>query len=211
MVLIATIDEGDKTGNVHTKEQITELLKNSGKNLGNSDLVIPTGEVRTLDTTGAKLLIKGLENRKNESAFNLRLKANARGELGVSDEKDINIIVSDSFESKITFNHIYPNPVPEKQPYAEAIGEILRNYRTYTFTFLRKEDYFLQDDEDNRNEYEKSIIENNGLVREVKNNTLFTKINFPSNKDFIVEIFGDNSMVNSEIGLGRSSLEFGVL
>ncbi|MEJ8606288.1 hypothetical protein JSO56_05045 [Riemerella anatipestifer] len=35
---IATVDSGDVEGNVHTKEQIAELLENSGKNMANADL-----------------------------------------------------------------------------------------------------------------------------------------------------------------------------
>lgn len=35
---IATVDSGDVEGNVHTKEQIAELLENSGKNMANTDL-----------------------------------------------------------------------------------------------------------------------------------------------------------------------------
>ena len=67
---IATIDEGEKVGNTYTKARVDELLENSGKNLANADLQIPAGTVRTLDVTGAKFNIKGLNNKTRDKAFN---------------------------------------------------------------------------------------------------------------------------------------------
>ena len=71
---IATIDEGNKQGNTYTKAKVDELLSGStggnGKNLANADLQIPAGTVRTLDVTGAKFNIKGLNNKTRDNAFN---------------------------------------------------------------------------------------------------------------------------------------------
>ena len=71
---IATIDEGTKQGNTYPKEKVDELLSGStggdGKNLANADLQIPAGTVRTLDVTGAKFNIKGLNNKTRDNAFN---------------------------------------------------------------------------------------------------------------------------------------------
>ena len=147
---IATIDEGNKQGNTYTKEKVNELLENSGKNLSNTDLVIPAGVVRTLDVTGAKFGIQGLENKKTDASFNRRLKANEKGVLAYTDEADITVNIPEQFNSTgsvanttITVNHIFPNAIPEKPNFAEEIQKIMAKYKTYDFTPIVGSDYTL--------------------------------------------------------------------
>ena len=86
---IATIDEGSKIGSVYTKTKVDELLENSGKNIGNADLVIPKGEERTLDTTGASLKFKGLPAVQGDASYRFRLKMKADGILGMIDKAEL--------------------------------------------------------------------------------------------------------------------------
>ncbi|SDE81868.1 hypothetical protein SAMN05421544_1371, partial [Riemerella columbipharyngis] len=93
---IATVDEGEKTGNVYGKTENDALLAHKldkpietsdttahpfvvgvnedgesaklpagdlGKNISNTDMRIPEGVVRVLDATGAKLQLRGLEDK----------------------------------------------------------------------------------------------------------------------------------------------------
>ena len=147
---IATIDEGSKIGSVYTKTKVDELLENSGKNISNEDLQIPAGTVRTLDVTGAKFGIQGLENKKADASFNRRLKANEKGVLAYTDEADITVNIPEQFNSTgsianttITVNHIFPNAIPEKPNFAEEIQKIMAKYKTYDFTPIVGSDYTL--------------------------------------------------------------------
>lgn len=225
---IATIDEGEKTGNVHTKEQVAELLKNSGKNLGNSDLVIPTGEVRTLDTTGAKLLVKGLENKKNEAGFKYRLKANERGELGVSDEVDISVnipdnitITGDSSPTNIVVNHIYPKDISAKIEYLEQIKNIMKVYKNYDFIPITDWNLETKDNlniDTNKVENDIIYIDNNKNNESWRSNNanpniyIYSNTILPNDKDWILKISGNcnvrfmsesfNTILNS-LGVGQ--------
>ena len=147
---IATIDEGNKQGNTYTKTKVNELLENSGKNLSNTDLVIPAGVVRTLDVTGAKLQISGLANKKIDASFSRRLKTNERGEIGYTDEADVIVNIPERFASTgsianttITVNHIFPNAIPERPNFAEEIQKIMAKYSTYDFTPIVGSNYTL--------------------------------------------------------------------
>ena len=147
---IATIDEGNKQGNTYTKTKVNELLENSGKNLSNTDLVIPAGVVRTLDVTGAKLQISGLANKKTDESFSRRLKTNERGEIGYTDEADVIVNIPERFASTgsianttITVNHIFPNAIPERPNFAEEIQKIMAKYSTYDFTPIVGSNYTL--------------------------------------------------------------------
>lgn len=57
-----------------------------GKNIGNTDLTIPSGTTRTLTTTGAALKFTGLQSAQGDASFNKRLKKKADGTLGEVDE-----------------------------------------------------------------------------------------------------------------------------
>lgn len=215
---IATIDEQDKTGNVHTKEQIRELLETSGKNLSNSDLIIASGEVRTLDTTGAKFLIKGLQNRKNESAFNLRVKANERGELAVSDEVDISV----NIPSEMNLNHIYPslNEVP-KTNYTEKVSSVISSLKKYDFTTIEDWTIYTKGDLNKENNtykdkhlYLQNVKSLAGWESPINNVNIraTSSTHLPANKNWILKIdfsasdrFITNNPhnIDSSIGLGR--------
>ena len=131
---IATIDEGNKQGNTYTKEKVNELLENSGKNLANADLQIPAGTVRTLDVTGAKLNIKGLNNKTRDKAFNRRLMVNESGEISYNNESDINITFPADFKASLTVNHIYPTNIPERPAFAEDLQRVLSKHKNYDLT-----------------------------------------------------------------------------
>ena len=131
---IATIDEGNKQGNTYTKTKVNELLENSGKNLGNADLQIPAGTVRTLDVTGAKFNIKGLNNKTRDKAFNRRLMVNESGEISYNNESDINIAFPTDFKASLTVNHIYPTNIPERPAFAEDLQRVLSKHKNYDLT-----------------------------------------------------------------------------
>lgn len=147
---IALVDKLDKEGNVYSKEQVTELLDNLDKNIGNSDLQVPVGTVRTLNVTGAKLQVKGLENKKMDASFSRRLKTNERGEIGYSDDADIIVNIPEQFSgtgsvanATITVNHIFPNAIPERPNFADEIQKIMAKYSTYDFTPIVGSNYTL--------------------------------------------------------------------
>ena len=135
---IATIDEGNKQGNTYTKEKVDELLSGSAggdsKNLANADLQIPAGTVRTLDVTGAKLNIKGLNNKTRDKAFNRRLMVNESGEISYNNESDINIAFPADFKASLTVNHIYPTNIPERPAFAEDLQRVLSKHKNYDLT-----------------------------------------------------------------------------
>ncbi|SSZ46478.1 hypothetical protein [Bergeyella zoohelcum] len=64
-------------------------LESIGKNLGNSNLKITKGQIRELDVTGAKLRIKGLEDKSADASFNKMKVQNELGEEAVSNGKQI--------------------------------------------------------------------------------------------------------------------------
>lgn len=135
---IATIDEGNKQGNTYTKEKVDELLSGSAggdsKNLANADLQIPAGVVRTLDVTGAKFNIKGLNNKTRDKAFNRRLMVNESGEISYNNESDINIAFPADFKASLTVNHIYPTNIPERPAFAEDLQRVLSKHKNYDLT-----------------------------------------------------------------------------
>ena len=135
---IATIDEGNKQGNTYTKEKVDELLSGSAggdsKNLANADLQIPAGTVRTLDVTGAKFNIKGLNNKTRDKAFNRRLMVNESGEISYNNESDINIAFPTDFKASLTVNHIYPTNIPERPAFAEDLQRVLSKHKNYDLT-----------------------------------------------------------------------------
>ena len=106
--------------------KIDELLENSGKNLSNTDLIIPAGVVRTLDVTGARFGIQGLENKANDNSFNLQLITNSRGDFGVAPYVKYQFMAS-----AITINQIAPNNVQPRPTFAEDVERVLRDFKTY--------------------------------------------------------------------------------
>ena len=128
---IATIDEGNKQGNTYTKARVDELLENSGKNLANADLQIPAGTVRTLDVTGAKFGIQGLENKSSDKAFNSRVVMNKFGHIAINDNPEIitNFTVPDRINLNVTEN--FANVTFNKKPnYSQDIIDALNFIKT---------------------------------------------------------------------------------
>ncbi len=96
---MATIDKDGVLGNVHTKEQITELLESSGTNLGNSDLKVPEGEDRELDLTGVDFRFKGVQSAQGDASFNKRPKFKSDGTFGMVEE---NVVVKEDLMKALT-------------------------------------------------------------------------------------------------------------
>ena len=157
---IATIDEGNKQGNTYTKTKVNELLENSGKNLGNADLQIPAGTVRTLDVTGAKFQIRGLKDKDADSSFNKRVVLNENGEFALKDSADIKVIIPEN--TTVNINHQYPNAVPSNIPEGvERIREFIKNLKTAQFNKLTEEDFSINIDETLKNNFRKKEMESN--------------------------------------------------
>ena len=148
---IALVDKLDKEGNVYSKEQVTELLDNLDKNIGNSDLEVPAGTVRTLNVTGAKLQVQGLENKKQDASFNKKIKINDAGEMGYSDEADITLNIPENLtglpsvgSTIITVNHTYPNQIPERPAFADELKNIMAEYNNIIFTQINQGDWVIK-------------------------------------------------------------------
>lgn len=134
----ATIDQDGEKGNVYDKTQVDNLLENSGKNLGNSDLQLESGEVRTLDITGAKFQMKGLQDKQADASFNKKLIVNDNGEFAVKEDGDV--IINMPSEVLHTVNHIYPNNVPAQPSYVLELQKILERYKFINLIPITKSD-----------------------------------------------------------------------
>ena len=214
---IATIDEGAKQGNTYTKTKIDELLENSGKNIGNADLQVPAGVVRTLNIEGAKFQISGLANKKTDASFSRRLKTNERGEIGYTDEADVIVNIPERFTSTgsitnttITVNHIFPNAIPERPNFAEEIQKIMAKYSTYDFIPIVGSNYTLWT-KDNLGTNVNTISTNGEVVLKGINEwnsfggqiVLKGKANIilPADKDWILKINTQKIRVNASRNL----------
>lgn len=90
---MAKIDTDSEQGNVHTKEQIAELLENSGKNIANTDLT--TTGVRTFtqsynythNTAGYYYFLTGLADKSNDTTYDTFLVQNSAGHIVRSNAK----------------------------------------------------------------------------------------------------------------------------
>ncbi|SDE68093.1 hypothetical protein SAMN05421544_1182 [Riemerella columbipharyngis] len=94
-----------------------------GKNIGNTDMRIPEGVVRVLDATGAKLQLRGLEDKSNDVSFGKKLKVNDNGELAFSDQADIQMLFPDT----ITVNQQIPNNISQLPEELEAVRNFMKN------------------------------------------------------------------------------------
>lgn len=185
---MATIDKDGEQGNVYHKHQITELLENSGKNIGNSDLIIPSGIVRTLDFTGAKLQFKGMENKRGDASFNKKIKVNDNGELAVTDEVEAIINLPDRLNYStgtpnlnITITKIEQTiTAPSNPNFSNEIKEIMKSLFDYELTPYTAEDYGITDRTDIR-------LNSDTYLSKITNKLLTNKI-FDSNDDFVVKI-----------------------
>ena len=170
---LATIDKDTLKGNAYAKatESITEVdadykyvvitnedgetrkmrADSLGKNIGNSDLQVPKGTVRTLNVTGAKFQVQGLENKKSDASFNKKIKINDAGQMAYTDEADITLNIPENFTGKpsigsmtITVNHIYPNQIPERPAFADELKNIMAEYKNIIFTPINQGDLVIK-------------------------------------------------------------------
>lgn len=195
---IATVDEDAKAGNVYKKTQVDAFLENSGKNIGNTDLSIPAGTVRILNTTGAKLQITGLEDKGNDSAFDKKLKINDAGELAVSNEADITLNVPDTFtgsaslgSTTINVNHIFPEQIPERPPFTDEIQQIMSNYKNISFIPITQSQWTLWTKENQG--LAVNVIDSNGNFSLNANHSDF---NVFANTDLVVALTGNIVLPN---------------
>ena len=122
-----------------------------GKNIGNSDLQVPAGTVRTLNVTGARFQVQGLENKKQDASFNKKIKINDAGQMAYSDEADITLNIPENFTGQpsvgsmtITVNHTYPNQIPERPAFADELKNIMAEYNNIIFTQINQGDWVIK-------------------------------------------------------------------
>lgn len=196
---IGLVDEGTKQGNVHTKGQIAELLENSGKNISNTDLVIPAGTVRELDVTGAKLQIKGLEDKGNDASFNKKIITNGR-DIATKEDGDIILQVPNQLDITGSVNVIYPSGPPDVPAYISDLREIFRQYRAINLDPIPKDEWEIKTFE-NQNLENNRVYDNNayslsanGFTNAPINMDLVEmttrNIVLPANKNWIFKIVG---------------------
>lgn len=83
------------------------LLDDVMKNVSNSDMKIPEGQVRKVDVSGAKLLLEGLEDRTSDASFRRRLITNDRGETAYTESSGIQT----TFNVPARIDISYPNKI----------------------------------------------------------------------------------------------------
>ncbi len=222
---IATIDEGNKQGNTYTKTKIDELLENSGKNIANTDLVIPAGVVRTLNVEGAKLQISGLANKKLDASFNNKIVVNGRGELAISDnvEYTMNVPSNISLNLNVNYTGLTATP-PNPTQLEEKVRTLIERLKDVEYIPLLGRNW-QENFRDNtiavrESEYINEVSENGWVNMKVIENTAqpigvsITKrtcdVELPTNKDWLVR-FDINSLWRGwRLGIGElDSLSFG--
>ena len=229
---IATIDKNGEVGNAYAKA--TETITNTdtdykyvvitndaggtkkmqasglGNNIGNSDLEVPAGTVRTLNVTGAKFQVQGLENKKADASFSKKLKINDAGQLAFSDEADITLNIPENFTGQpsvsptiITVNHTYPNQIPERPAFADELNNIMAKYKNIIFTPINQGDWVIKTKENkglraNKTYADGSLFLNGtdtefspyAALEEVVNITA-PNIMLPNDKNWILKISGN--------------------
>ncbi|WP_394265197.1 hypothetical protein [Bergeyella zoohelcum] len=130
--------------NIQNKPNFSEVFAVAGKNIGNSNLKIPQGQIRELDVTGAKFRIKGLQDKSADASVNLKLMQDAEGNIYVSDKEDIAFNFPNNFSATLTINHIYPYQVPDRPAFADDLKRVLEGYRSYEFTHITQSDWVLK-------------------------------------------------------------------
>lgn len=228
---LATIDKDTLKGNAYAKatESITEVDANYkyvvitnedgetrkmkadslGKNIGNSDLQVPAGTVRTLNVTGAKFQVQGLENKKTDASFNKKIKINDVGQMAYTDEADITLNIPENFtgqpsvgSTNITVNHTYPNQIPERPAFADELKNIMAEYKNIIFTPINQGDLAIKTKENkglstNKTYTDGSFYLNGGdptfspyqTTEEVVNITA-PNVLLPNDKNWILKISG---------------------
>ena len=223
---IATIDEGNKQGNTYTKAKVNELLENSGKNIGNADLQVPAGSVRTLDVTGAKLQISGLANKKTDASFSNKIVVNNRGELAISDnvEYTMNVPSNLSLNLNVSYTGLTATP-PNPTKLEEKVRNLIERLKDVEYIPLLGSNW-QENFRDNtipirENEYINEVSENGWVnMKLVEANspqsvgvqiaTRTADVELPTNKDWLVR-FDINSLWRGWVlGIGElDSISFG--
>ena len=226
---IATIDEGNKQGSVYTKTKVDELIRGSagsGKNIGNADLQVPAGVVRTLNVEGAKFQISGLANKKTDASFSNKLVVNSRGELAVSDNVEYTMNVPSNLSLNLNVNYTGLTATPPKPTQLEEkVRNLIEHLKDVEYIPLLGSNW-QENFRDNtipirENEYINEVSENGWLnMKVVENGTpqpLGTTIvertadvELPINKDWLVR-FDINAIWRGwKLGIGElDSINFG--
>ena len=223
---IATIDEGTKQGSVYTKTKVDELLGNSGKNIGNADLQVPAGTVRTLNVEGAKFHISGLANKKTDASFSNKLVVNNRGELAVSDnvEYTMNVPSNLSLNLNVNYTGLTATP-PNPTQLEEKVRNLIERLKYVEYIPLLGSNW-QENFRDNKisireSEYINEVSENGWVNLKVVENgnpqqtgALIAKrtadVELPTNKDWLIR-FDINSIYRGwRLGIGEfDSISFG--
>lgn len=225
---IATIDEGNKQGNTYTKEKVDELLSGSaggnGKNLANADLQIPAGTVRTLNVTGAKFGIQGLENKKADASFGNKIVVNNRGQLALSDNVEYTMNVPSNLSLNLNVNYTGITATPPNPTQLETkVRNLIEQLRDIEYIPLLKENWqeTFKDESIVVTDYINEASENGWLnMKVVETNSAqetgilisqrTADVKLPTNKDWLVR-FDINSIWRGwQLGIGElDSISFG--
>ncbi|WP_034985724.1 hypothetical protein [Bergeyella zoohelcum] len=109
-------------------------LEDIGKNLANSNLKIPQGQIRELDVTGAKLRIKGLEDKSADASFNKMKVQNELGEEAVSSGKPVIESLMQGLPSNKLSNNSYDPAYAEYLVFNPATGKIAKSDKPQIIT-----------------------------------------------------------------------------
>ena len=221
---IATIDEGNKQGNTYTKARVDELLENNGKNLANADLQIPAGTVRTLNVTGAKFGIQGLENKKADASFGNKIVVNNRGQLALSDNVEYTMNVPSNLSLNLNVNYTGITATPPNPTQLETkVRNLIEQLRDIEYIPLLKENWqeTFKDESIVVTDYINEASENGWLnMKVVETNSAqetgilisqrTADVKLPTNKDWLVR-FDINSIWRGwQLGIGElDSISFG--
>ena len=226
---IATIDEGTKQGSVYTKTKVDELIRGSagsGKNIGNADLQVPAGVVRTLNVEGAKLQISGLANKKTDASFSNKLVVNSRGELAVSDNVEYTMNVPSNLSLNLNVNYTGLTATPPKPTQLEEkVRNLIEHLKDVEYIPLLGSNW-QENFRDNTipirdNEYINEVSENGWLNMKVVENgnpqplgtTIVERtadVELPINKDWLVRFDIHAIWRGWKLGIGElDSINFG--
>lgn len=194
--------------------------------LAYADQTIPKGVTRTIDTTGAKLQISGLANKKTDASFSNKLVVNSRGELAVSDnvEYTMNVPSNLSLNLNVNYTGLTATP-PNPTQLEEKVRNLIERLKDVEYIPLLGSNW-QENFRDNtipirENEYINEVSENGWLNMKVVENgnpqplgtTIVERtadVELPINKDWLVR-FDINSIWRGwQLGIGElDSISFG--
>lgn len=140
------VETGEAPKEYALKVPIADIVKN----IGNSDMRVPVGVVRTVNVTGARLRLTGLENKDNDASFNLMPVMDANGNLAVTAQARVNTTVNIPSTINVLYNSTIQNanyiPNPSTPDDIKATFEIIKSLEDgMQFTpFLASEIEFTQ-------------------------------------------------------------------